>query len=264
MGMNSQMDQKTKQLIESSRDYEIPEVTGQAVGLACEAVADLRIAILEQDKRARHAEEERDLFSKRIDELEAENAAWRKDVEDAAGELLVSIPSPGSEAAKMLLANRAMVRELSANRDRIAELEKPITGDVVPTNENFVRVAMAEHCAPSSMDDRYVQEWSRRFGPALDIIRARVAFKVNELETEQDASWAVFEKEALDAIGLEIIGMIVDPGTDIPGMIKNVHTHYANRLRVMDERRLDAEDRCSKAEKQRDSYKRISSIKKAK
>ena len=86
--------------------------------------------------------------------------------------------------------------------------------------------------------------------------------RIAELEAEQAASWSAFEKEALDAIGSEVIGMITDAGSDIPGMIKKLHAHYANKLRIMDERRLEAESRRIKAEEQRDSYKRIASIKK--
>ena len=74
------MDQKTKELVESARQYENKEVTGQAVGLACEAIADLRLAVLEQDKRARHAEQELGAFDKRIAELEIENNRLTKAV----------------------------------------------------------------------------------------------------------------------------------------------------------------------------------------
>mgnify|MGYP006369577683 FL=1 len=134
MGMNSQMDPKTKELVETAKSFVLGRIAHGP--LETGALVDrLRVSVLEQDKRARHAEEEQKLFSKRIAELEAELAVLR-------------------------------------------------VGDVVPTNENFVRVAMAEHCAPLVMDDRYIREWSRRFGPALDIIRARVSFKVNELEAK--------------------------------------------------------------------------------
>lgn len=216
---------KTKQLVDDCERRSQSDAPQSSID-----VRALCFAVKEQDKRARHAEEERDLLSKRIDELESENAQWRKDVEDAAGELLITIPKPGTEASKMLLANRAMrrerdasnesnvsfsrklgelsemlaayglpsepkalagaiERERAANRNQIVELEKEVAslriiGETIPTNESFVRVAMAEHCTPSAMDDRYVQEWSRRFDPALDIIRARVSFKVSELEAK--------------------------------------------------------------------------------
>ncbi len=44
-------------------------------------------------------------------ELESEIAIVRKDVADAATELMVPIPEPGSVAAKMLIANRVLMRE---------------------------------------------------------------------------------------------------------------------------------------------------------
>ena len=136
----------------------------------------LCLAVKEQDKRARHAEEERDLFSKRIDELETERDG--------------------------------LTREAEAKAVMIANL-----------------VAQCEN-----------------------------------IELEHTVSWFDFEKEALEAIGGEVIGMTVNPGEDIPGMIKKLHKHYENRLRVMDERRVEADNRRIKAEEQRDSYKRIASI----
>jgi len=76
MGMNTQMDPKTKQLIEEASCHAIPRVGGQVDGAttARELIHDLITAVKEQDKRARHAEDERDLFGKRIDELEAKLA----------------------------------------------------------------------------------------------------------------------------------------------------------------------------------------------
>ena len=93
-----------------------------------------------------------------------------------------------------------------------------------------------------------------------DAVNKRIAeleVQCENVELEHAASWFAFEKEALDAIGDEIIGMAVDAGADIPGMIKKIHEHYGKRLRV-------AEERCEAAEKQRDTYKRIASIKKTK
>lgn len=137
------MDPKTKQLVEYVEGIENGTIEFDSTDYVLSLLPKLCAAVREQDKRARHAEEERDLFSKRIDELKA----------------------------------------------------------------------------------------------------------------EQESSWNDFEKEALDAIGDEVIGMTVNAGTDIPGMIKKVHEHYGRRLRAL-------EERCQEAEKQRDTYKRIASIKK--
>jgi hypothetical protein len=56
----------------------------------------------------------------------AELATFRKDLEDAAGELMVPIPEPGSIASKMLLANRMMFRDRDALRERLAKLEAAV------------------------------------------------------------------------------------------------------------------------------------------
>lgn len=56
----------------------------------------------------------------------AELATLRKDLEDAAGELMVPVPEPGSVASKMLLANRIMFRERDALRERLAKMETAV------------------------------------------------------------------------------------------------------------------------------------------
>lgn len=79
------MDAKTKDLVVKAEWFAHPEIIGQGDGAseAAEMIAALRMAVLEQDKRARHAEQERDVFDKRITELETENAAYRKQIADA-------------------------------------------------------------------------------------------------------------------------------------------------------------------------------------
>jgi hypothetical protein len=177
MGINSQMDPKTKQLVEeaeartakategpwehdktiSPRDYEvvsclrIPNAptfemrssNAEFIAFAHTDVPALCSAVREQDKRARHAEIERDGLNRETE------------------------------------AKATVIASLVAKLEAVT-----LNGDVVPTNENFVRVAMGEHHGKSEMRPEYVQEWARRLGPALDIIRARVAFKVKELEAK--------------------------------------------------------------------------------
>lgn len=46
------------------------------------------------------------------------------DVRDAAGELLVPMPEPGTDAAKMLLANRMLARERDEARALLRDLNK--------------------------------------------------------------------------------------------------------------------------------------------
>ncbi len=174
------MDKKTRQLIEDAENHLRRENNEEFGDLARDDMPALCLAVKEQDKRAQHAEEERGLLSKRIAELDESNASLSRHL-GGLSEMLAVCGLPSEPKA---LAG-AIERERRANRERIAELEKERSGsDVVPTNENFVRVAMAEHCTPPAMDERYIKEWSRRFGPALDIIRARVSFKVTELEAK--------------------------------------------------------------------------------
>lgn len=70
----------------------------------------------------RRVYEERDAALARVKELEA-------DLRAAAGELLVEIPEPGTDAAKMLAANSIMRRDRSGFQDRVKELEAAL-GDV--------------------------------------------------------------------------------------------------------------------------------------
>ncbi len=138
------------------------EDDGRFAAHAREAMPALCSAIREQDKRARHAEEELDAYDKRITELEAQ----------------LQERSAAARAFDTLAIAR--LQEIYKKQKRIEELEALISSgsDDLPTNEDFVRVAMVEHHGKSEMDQKYVREWSRRFAPALDGIRA--VFAKNE------------------------------------------------------------------------------------
>lgn len=81
--------------------------------------------------------------------------------------------------------------------------------------------------------------------------------RINELEAEQAKSWDEFEKETLTALGSDVIGTIVDAGSDIPGMIRRLHERYHAEIRQEQLRRTEAEE-------QRDTYKRIANMKQRK
>ena len=56
-----------------------------------------------------------------VEALRAELAEARRDVEQAAGELIVAMPEPGTDMARVMLANAMMRRERDeARRDRNA------------------------------------------------------------------------------------------------------------------------------------------------
>lgn len=77
------------------------------------------------------------------------------------------------------------------------------------------------------------------------------------IELEHAASWFAFEREALDAIGPEVIGTTVDAGADIPGMIKKLHERYRVEIQRERSRRIEAEEQLT-------TYKRIANIKRKK
>lgn len=79
------MDPKTKQLVELAEGLAIPEVIGQGDGAsqAADCIKALCLAVREQDKRTRHAEEERDLFEKRIETLEGTIGALNERIAEA-------------------------------------------------------------------------------------------------------------------------------------------------------------------------------------
>ena len=81
--------------------------------------------------------------------------------------------------------------------------------------------------------------------------------RIGELEAEQAKSWDEFEKEALDAIGSDVIGTIVDAGSDIPGMIRRLHERYCAAIQHEQKRRIEAEEQCN-------AYKRIANMKQRK
>lgn len=74
------MDQKTKQLVERcERNHIVDSTRSGIMPQLFIDVIDLCLAVKEQDKRARHAEQERDAFGERIAELEAEVAQLKSE-----------------------------------------------------------------------------------------------------------------------------------------------------------------------------------------
>lgn len=78
--------------------------------------------------------------------------------------------------------------------------------------------------------------------------------RIAELEAEHALSWNAFEKEALDAIGADVVGMTIDAGANIPGMIQRLHERYRAEIQREQTRRIEAEA-------QRDTYKRLANMK---
>lgn len=124
------MDPKTKQLVEEAEVLtvsiygpflhdSIEESDIDFLENAPAKMIELCSAVREQDKRARHAEEERDAFDKRINELQAELETQSR----REGSLHVMLSNYGLPSEPKAFAG-AIEREREANRSRIAELEK--------------------------------------------------------------------------------------------------------------------------------------------
>jgi len=147
MGMNSQIDPKTKQLIEDAESHLRRENNEEFGDLARDDVPALCLAVKEQDKRARHAEEERDLFNKRIDELESLTKSHEAAIASLSrklGGLSEMLAAYGLPSEPKALAG-AIERERTANRERIAELEAKLAeaidlaGEAIPYVSDYFR-----------------------------------------------------------------------------------------------------------------------------
>lgn len=114
------MDPKTKQLIEDAEAL-VGSIHGpfahDCIGSEdFEFLDDLCSAVREQDRRARHAEAERDAFSKRIDELEAQRheiiqACLGRDVKDALASQVLGLWKSQSKLTEYAAELEAQLRE---------------------------------------------------------------------------------------------------------------------------------------------------------
>lgn len=91
-----------------------------------------------------------DAATARAEAAEAEVARLRANVEqyeadarDAAGELLVAIPTPGTDAAKVMVASRIMRGQRDAARAEVARLRAAMGRTVPPTDAEWA--AIVEH-----------------------------------------------------------------------------------------------------------------------
>lgn len=111
------MDPKTKQLVEAcERNYQYGRRDDDPISESYSDVQNLCSAVREQDKRARHAEAERDTFSKRIDELEAQRheiiqACLGRDVKDALASQVLGLWKSQSKLTEYAAELEAQLRE---------------------------------------------------------------------------------------------------------------------------------------------------------
>jgi uncharacterized Zn ribbon protein len=86
-----------------------------------------------------------------VHELRTENARHNEDLREAAGELLGPMPEPGTDAARVLRANRLMRRQRDDARAANAALAERVRV-LTEALEPFARMAEA-HEAPHATDD---------------------------------------------------------------------------------------------------------------
>lgn len=82
-----------------------------------------------------------DLIKRKICLTCGREAKLMQDLKDAAGELLVSIPEPGTEKAKLLIANRLMISKVDQLQGRITQF-KELIRDALPYVEYFADVGI--------------------------------------------------------------------------------------------------------------------------
>jgi hypothetical protein len=70
-----------------------------------------------------------------VDKLEAELGEARRDVELAAGELLVAMPEPGTDMARVMIANSIMRRERDALRAELDAARRAL-GEIAWSNDS--------------------------------------------------------------------------------------------------------------------------------
>lgn len=117
--------------------------------MSADQITQERIAIFR--RRAHNGKITADEIDHILDALTAYRAevqALRKDMEDAAGELLIEIPEPGSVASKMLMANVLMRRERDTLRSEVQRLTEELNRALGPTNRQ-----LHEEAAGMPLDD---------------------------------------------------------------------------------------------------------------
>jgi uncharacterized membrane protein len=112
--INKPMDPKTKQLVERAEGILLSEDDADRPG--DDFVKALCSAVREQDKRARHAEAERDAFDERIKELEKQKrevvqACLGRDVKDALASQVLGLWKSQSKLTEYAAELEAQLRE---------------------------------------------------------------------------------------------------------------------------------------------------------
>lgn len=143
-----------------------------------------------------------------------------------------------------------------------------------PSNADGKFIANARQDQPALCD--LVDELEERLGERADAARAWDALAVTRLQTiteysarivqleerlkkettEREAEVSQYEADIERALGPDALGARRYESGFAPDYIIRLHNHYTNRMRVSEEARI-------KAEHERDTYKRIASIKKS-
>ena len=104
-------------------------------------------------------------------------------------------------------------------------------------------------------DARFIAH-ARQGIPALCDLVDELEERLRKTATEREAEVSQYEADIERALGPDALGSRRYESGFAPDYIIKLHKHYADRLRVSEESRI-------KAERERDTYKRIASIKKS-
>ena len=108
---------------------------------------------------------------------------------------------------------------------------------------------------PSNADGKFIAN-ARQNVPALCDLVDELEEQLKKEATERVAEVSQYEADIERALGPDALGSRRYESGFAPDYIIKLHKHYADRLRVSEESRI-------KAERERDTYKRIASIKKS-
>jgi HAMP domain-containing protein len=95
-----------------------------SIGKFCEEIDSLATEYAEAKTEALRKEVEE--LKKERDGMGEDLKIHTQDLQDAAGELMVSLPKPGTEAAKMLRANRLIRKERDEALREVGELQSQL------------------------------------------------------------------------------------------------------------------------------------------
>lgn len=112
-----------------------------------------------------------DCISRRND-FEAESERYRKDLADAAGELMTTMPTPGSDMARVMIANALMRDERDRAKAEWTELKIESEGTILALRAEVERLrpdAERYRWLTTDHDDTYMRDSVKRIAESIRI-----------------------------------------------------------------------------------------------